>query len=72
MEYLLVVFLLMNGTWVRGDTIEGWGSVRYESEQRCLESKARAERIQADLKRHNPRAYDKRFACEMAPPKVKK
>ena len=64
MKFLLVVFVLVNGDWVRGDDLEGWGSVAYDSEEICLARKARAEQIQVDLKRANPRAYDKRFVCE--------
>ena len=64
MEYLLVVYLLMGGDWVRGDELDGWGSIPYPAEEVCLQRKARAEEIQADLKRINPRAYDKRYACE--------
>ena len=70
MKFLLVVFILMDGNWVRGDEIEGWGSVRYPSEQRCHESKTRAETIQLDLKVKNPHAFDKRFVCEPAPPEA--
>ncbi len=64
MEFLLVVYLMLSGTWVRGDEMEGWGALAYPSEQACLESKARAEAIQADLKLKNPHAADKRFVCE--------
>ena len=64
MEYLLVVYILMNGTWVRGDEIEGWASIPYSSEQICLERKASAEALQVELKTRNPQAYDKRFECE--------
>ncbi len=69
MKYLLVVFLLMDGQWVRGDTIDGWGSLEYASKEICLEKKQNADRLQADLKIKNPRAYDKKFACEPAPVK---
>ncbi len=64
MEFLLVVYLLMGGDWVRGDEFEGWGPIPYPTEELCRQRKARAEEIQADLKRVNPRAFDKRFACE--------
>jgi hypothetical protein len=66
MEYLLVVYILMSGVWVRGDELEGWGSISYPTEAVCLERKARAEQIYAELKRVNPRASDKRYACEPA------
>ena len=64
MEYLLVVYILLNGVWVRGDELDGWGSIPYPTEQACLQRKGRAEEIRADLKRVNPRAHDKRFECE--------
>ncbi len=64
MEYLLVVYFLMNGVWVRGDELDGWASIPYPAQELCLERKARAEEIHADLKRINPRAHDKRFECE--------
>jgi len=64
MTYLLVVYILMNGAWVRGDELDGWGSIAYATEAQCLESKTRADAIQSDLKRVNPRAFDKRFVCQ--------
>ncbi len=64
MEYLLVVYFLMGGDWVRGDPQQGWGAIPYPTEAVCLQRKTRAEEIQADLKRVNPRAFDKLFACE--------
>ncbi len=64
MEYLLVVYFLMSGVWVRGDEFEGWGAISYPTEAACLERKARAEEIQVDLKRVNPRALAKRYVCE--------
>ncbi len=64
MEYLLVAYFLMSGVWVRGDELEGWGSIPYPTEAVCLDRKARAEQFLADLIRVNPRAVDKRYACE--------
>ncbi len=64
MEYLLVVYILMGGDWTRGDEIDGWGSMPYPTEAVCLERKARAEEIQVDLIRVNPRALAKRYTCE--------
>ena len=64
MEYLLVVYFLMSGVWVRGDEIEGWGSISYPTAAACLERKARAEEIQVELERINPRALPKRYTCE--------
>jgi len=64
MEYLLIVYILMGGDWAQGDPQQGWGPISYPTEALCLQRKARAEEIQADLKRVNPRALAKRFACE--------
>ncbi len=64
MEYLLVVYFLMGGVWINGDELEGWGAIAYPTEAICLERKARAEAIQIDLERVNPRAIPKRYACE--------
>lgn len=64
MKYLLVVFILINGEWVRGDDLEGWSAISYETLDRCLESKKRANEIQLNLKRINARAFEKRFVCE--------
>ncbi len=64
MEYLLVVYILLSGVWVRGDDLEGWGSIPYPTEAVCLERKQRAEQLYADLKRVNPRASPKRYVCE--------
>ncbi len=63
MKYLLVVFFLFDGQWVQGEASKGWGPLPYETEAACLTSKARAENIHADLKRVNPRAFEKRFEC---------
>lgn len=68
MQYLLVVFILMNGEWVRGDDLEGWSPYPYPTQERCLAGKLRAEEIQTDLKRVNTRAFDKRFVCEPRDP----
>ena len=64
MEYLLVVYFLMSGVWIRGDAFEGWGPIPYPTEAACLERKMRAEELQADLRRVNPRALAKRYVCE--------
>ncbi len=64
MEYLLVVYFLLSGVWIRGDDLEGWGSIPDPSEAACLESKLRAEQFYADLKRVNPRTSVKRYVCE--------
>ncbi len=64
MEYLLVVYFLLSGDWVRGDELDGWAPIAYPTPELCLERKARAEEIQADLERVNPRAYPKRDVCE--------
>lgn len=71
MKYLFVVYLLMSGVWERGDNIEGWGSITYESKEICEKSKVRAEEIHADLMIKNPRAYEKRFECEPKDKKLK-
>ncbi len=68
MEYLLVVYFLMGGVWIQGDELEGWGAIAYPTEAICLERKARAEAIQIDLERVNPRAIPKRYACEQSEP----
>ncbi len=64
MEYLLVVYLLMSDVWVRGDDLDGWGSIPYPTEAACLERKLNAEQFYADLKRINSRAIARRYACE--------
>ena len=64
MEYLFVVYLMINGAWVRGDEIDGWASLPVATIEECLERKTRAEEIHADLKRSDARAIDKRFDCE--------
>jgi len=66
MKFLLVVFLLVNGEWVRGDTMEGWGSIEYATKSICMEKKDKAEEFQAQLEKNNPRAYKKKFVCEKA------
>ena len=64
MTYLFVVFILINGVWGQGDDIEGWGSMRYDSLESCLDAISRAEKIQKDLLVFNPNAHQKRFECQ--------
>ena len=64
MTYLFVVFIFINGVWVQGDDIEGWGSISYESLESCLATRARAEKIHTDLLVFNPKAHLKRFECQ--------
>jgi hypothetical protein len=63
MKFLLVVFFLMDGQWVEGETTKGWGPMPYETKEACLASKSRAESIHESLKQTNPRSIDKRFEC---------
>ena len=63
MKFLLVVFFLLDGQWVRGEASKGWGAMAYATEEACLTSKARAEDIHANLKLVDPRAIEKRFEC---------
>ncbi len=63
MNYLMVVFFLLDGQWVEGEASKGWGPVPYATEEACWASKARAEDIHASLMQANPRALDKRFEC---------
>tara|TARA_B100001123_G_C14407987_1_gene669608 strand:- start:249 stop:455 length:207 start_codon:yes stop_codon:yes gene_type:complete len=64
MTYLFVVFIFINGVWVQGDDIEGWGSMPYESLESCLNAVSRAEKIQNNLLTFNPKAHQKRFECQ--------
>lgn len=64
MKYLLVVYLLMDGSWIRGDEVEGWASIPYATEALCIERKIAAEGFHQELKEQNPGANDKRFDCE--------
>lgn len=66
MKYLLVVYFLIGGEWISGADMEGrgWSPMPYATMEKCLASKTRAEAIQVNLKIVNPRAFDKRFACE--------
>ena len=64
MTYLFVVFIFINGVWVQGDDIEGWGSMPYEYLESCLDAMSRAEEIQNDLLVFNPKAHQKRFECQ--------
>lgn len=64
MEYLFVVYLLINGVWIRGDDMDGWASLPVATLEECLERKTRAEEIHADLIRSDSRVFDKRFDCE--------
>lgn len=35
--YTLTVYILLNGLWVSGDNIDGWGSVDYPTKEECME-----------------------------------
>ena len=63
MEFLLVVFFLLDGQWVQGEASKGWGAIAYATEEACLMSKARAENIHKRLKIVQPHAIEKRFEC---------
>ena len=63
MKFLLVVLFLLDGRWVEGKASEGWAPYPYDTEEACLASKVRAEDIYVNLKRVNPRAFEKRFEC---------
>ena len=63
MKFLLVVFFLFDGQWVKGEASKGWGALAYATEEACLTSKTRAENIHANLKQVDPRAVEKRFEC---------
>ena len=54
MKFLFVVFLLINGEWVRGDTLEGWASMEYQDEVSCLAAIERAKLIQLDFEAYQP------------------
>ena len=64
MTYLFVVFIFINGVWVHGDNLEGWGSMPYETLDSCVEAMASAEKIQKELLVFNPKAHQKRFECQ--------
>ncbi len=63
MKTLFVVYILMNGIWMPGDMIDGWGSITYKTEEICMERKLDAEAAQRRIKLVNANAFDKRFEC---------
>lgn len=63
MNFVMVIFFLLDGQWVEGDPNKGWGRMPFPTEIACLTSKARAEDLQVNLKLTNPRVTDKRFEC---------
>ena len=34
--YTLTVYILLNGLWVSGDNVDGWGSVDYPTKEECM------------------------------------
>jgi len=63
MAYLFVVFLFIDDVWVKGDDLEGWASIPYETLEYCQQAVVRARKIQEDLLLFNPKAHPKRFEC---------
>ena len=63
MKTLFIVYILINGFWIPGDMLDGWGSINYETEAICLERKAYAEELHTRLKQIDPRISDKKFEC---------
>ncbi|MEC9329134.1 MAG: hypothetical protein VX749_04670 [Pseudomonadota bacterium] len=63
MAYLFVVFLFIDDVWVKGDDLEGWASMPYETLESCQRGVERAKKIQEDLLLFNPKAHPKRFEC---------
>lgn len=72
MKTLFIVYILINGFWIPGDMIDGWGSINYETEERCLERKLYADKLQAELKQQEPKIYDKKFECVLPRKKLVK
>ena len=70
MEYLLVIYFLINGVWVAGDDYaEGWSALPYPTLEQCQASAARGLELHEGLKIVNPQAHDKRFECEPRAPR---
>lgn len=63
MKTLFIVYILINGFWIPGDMLDGWGSISYETEEICLERKLYAEESLIRLKQIDPRINDKKFQC---------
>jgi hypothetical protein len=72
MKFLFVVYILMNGVWIRGDDIDGWASMPHATMEACIAQKARADALQADLMQKSPTSHPKRFACEPMGPKKRR
>ena len=62
--FVLIVFILINGSWVSGDNFDGWGRTIHESKEACLERKEFAEQNQIRIMKINPRFINKKFVCE--------
>lgn len=64
MQWWLSVFFFINGAWVPGAAIEGWGPRAYPSEAQCLERKAMGERECRD----HPLKYEAVWVCSAGAP----
>jgi hypothetical protein len=64
MHWWLSAFFLINGVWVPGSEIEGWGARAYESEAHCLEHKVFAEK---ECQEH-PLHYEALWICNYGEP----
>ena len=36
LKILLVVFVMINGEWIHGENVDGWGPLEYETLDACL------------------------------------
>jgi len=63
--WTLTVFLFLNGGWVPGDQVDGWGPLTYESRQECFDRASFSQSVAAAMPEHYP---SMRFECrEMQP-----
>ncbi len=64
MNWWLTVFFLINGTWVSGDKLDGWGSRKFQTADECETRRGFAE-IQTD---RYPPGMPSRWVCNFAVP----
>ena len=64
MHWWLSAFFLVNGAWVPGSEIEGWGPRAFESEAHCLEHKVFAEK----KCREHPLDFEAVWVCNYGDP----
>ena len=66
MNYMMVIYFLINGVWVAGEDMPGggWSAMAFPTLEKCQAAADRGTELYVDLKANDPRTHEKRFECE--------